>query len=278
MRCLAWRTEARGIKREGALTRQSHSPHSFTMTTVGIDLSSQGKNTASCVIDWSDTTNVRVEPPEVNCDDAALHRLIENHTVVGIDAPFGWPRRFTEAVANWTSIRWEDKDFQQNLRYRVTDFKTHELIEAWPLSVSTDRISLPAMRAMALLAKHNVTDKSGDGRFYEVYPIGSLRAWKMNFPKYKQGGKTTRQQALEGRQAILAELRKVIPTIPAEYAASDHALDALIASLSARAAALGHTVEATAATQAVARVEGWIHLPKNEGLTGAEALRKSVLG
>lgn len=247
------------------------------MKTVGIDLSSQPKNTACCVIDWSDTANIDVKSPRNNCGDDALHELIDSHAVVGIDAPFGWPQLFTEAVGNWTATTWENKDFQQRLRYRVTDLKTHEQTDIWPLSVSTDRIALPAMRAMSLLARHHVTDKSGDGRFYEVYPIGSLRAWKLNFTKYKPGGKTTEEQAMEGRQKILAELRKVIATIPDAYAITDHALDSLIAALTARAAALGNTEAATGADRAAARVEGWIHLPKNEGLTGPEALRRSVL-
>jgi len=42
------------------------------------------------------------------------------------------------------------------------------------LSVSTDRIALPAMRAMALLHRHGEADKSGDGKFFQVYPAGSL--------------------------------------------------------------------------------------------------------
>jgi hypothetical protein len=42
---------------------------------------------------------------------------------------------------------------------------------------------------MSLLKKHGVTDRSGDGRFFEVYPAASLRAWAMTSRGYKEAKK-----------------------------------------------------------------------------------------
>ena len=47
----------------------------------------------------------------------------------------------------------------------------------------------------------------------------------------------------------------------AELAAEDHSLDALIASLVARAFGLGHTTLPEEEDVEAARREGWIHLP-----------------
>jgi len=46
-----------------------------------------------------------------------------------------------------------------------------------------------------------------------------------------------------------------------EYAETDHALDALVASLTARAAVQGRTLRPEIGQVDLARREGWIHLP-----------------
>jgi hypothetical protein len=51
------------------------------------------------------------------------------------------------------------------------------------------------------------------------------------------------------------------------YDASEHAFDALIAALTARAAALGLTAPPEGEEVAPAELEGWIHLPERESLT-----------
>ncbi|MDA7640078.1 hypothetical protein N8787_00435 [Opitutaceae bacterium] len=47
------------------------------------------------------------------------------------------------------------------MRFRATDKGIRKRLGNWPLSVSTDLIALPAMRAKALLNRHAVKDKSG---------------------------------------------------------------------------------------------------------------------
>lgn len=130
-----------------------------------------------------------------------------------------------------------------------------------PLSVSSDRIALPAMRAMALLKRHGVTDRSGDGRFFEVYPAESLAMWQLT-PKESYKKNTPESHA--ARRDSLRALRRQLPwlEVPDSYADDADGLDSLIASLTARAAAQGLTQRPEAGTQAdLARREGWIHLP-----------------
>lgn len=231
------------------------------MLTLGIDLSSQPKDTAACLIDWRDPGNVIVRTVATQCDDTALDALVREADAIGIDAPLGWPLAFVAAVGNWTATNWDDRDFQKSLRLRLTDIEVHALTKLTPLSVSTDRIGLPAMRAMALLARHGVTDRSGgDGRFFEVYPAGSLKRWGLPCRSYKGPEKA----AIATRRALLAELRRALPVLQVADACaqSDHAFDALIASLTTRAAALGKTLRPQPAQRITARREGWIHLPE----------------
>jgi predicted nuclease with RNAse H fold len=237
------------------------------MITLGIDLSSQPKDTAACQIAWNANGSAKVSEPFTSCDDAKLDELIQQSQVIGIDAPLGWPQGFVEAVNQWDHAEW-NTDLRDELRFRQTDrfvtqFFKNRKFHLSPLSVSTDRIALPAMRAMALLKRHGVTDKSGDGRFYEVYPAGSLAMWGLRHKGYKGDKEDARKHRIE----MLSDLRQKLPTIPIpdDYAETDHALDALIASLTTRLAALDRTRMPDDAQQLAARVEGWIHLPDAEG-------------
>ncbi len=238
------------------------------MITLGIDLSSQPQDTAACQITWNADGSGRVSDPFTSQDDGKLDKLIKQSQVIGIDAPLGWSRAFVNAVKQWEQEEWNTK-LRDELRFRQTDrfvfkiFKNRHL-NLSPLSVSTDRIALPAMRAMALLKRHGVNNKSGDGRFYEVYPAGSLAMWGMRHTRYKGGKEDARKHRVE----MLADLRQKLPTmtIPDVYAKTDHAFDALIASLTTRLAALGRTLNPDDVQRESAKVEGWIHLPDAEGL------------
>jgi predicted nuclease with RNAse H fold len=236
------------------------------LKTLGIDLSSQDKNTAACLIECPfDAQSLAqgalragaVEPYE-GCSDADLDELIKQADVVGIDSPFGWPAEFAETVAKWTHEKWSN-ELRDRMRFRETDRVVHARVGKWPLSVSTDRIALPAMRAMALLKRHGVTDRSGDGRFYEIYPAGSLIGWGLNVRGYKG----SKPEAEAARKAILQELRNLMPwlDVPDTYATTDHNLDALVASLTVRAAHQGLTLKPTPDQLPAAKREGWIHIP-----------------
>jgi predicted nuclease with RNAse H fold len=235
------------------------------MITLGIDLSSQPKDTAACQIAWNDNGSAQISAPLTSCDDDKLDQLIQQSQVIGIDAPLGWPQGFVGAVSQWDHAEWNTV-LRDELRFRETDrfvaqFFKNGKFHLSPLSVSTDRIALPAMRAMALLKRHNVTNKSGDGRFYEVYPAGSLAMWGLRHKGYKGDKEDARKHRIE----MLSDLRQKLPTItiPDDYAEADHALDALVASLTARLAAWKKTLIPDSTQQVPARIEGWIHLPKS---------------
>lgn len=227
------------------------------MITLGIDLASQAADTAACAIEWGDH-RVVVSDPTLRCSDDDLCCLIDAADVIGIDAPFGWPTAFIETLSNWTHAAW-DIDLRDRLRLRETDRAVCQRTGLRPLSVSTDRIALPAMRAVALLTRYGVVDRSGDGRFFEVYPAGSLRCWGFAHNGYKKQNASCNSR----RQEIVNQLRRVLPSLPAPDVCSavDHALDAFVASLTARAAALGYTIRPEAAQVETAIREGWIHLP-----------------
>lgn len=227
------------------------------MITLGIDLSSMPEGTAACSISWNSNQAV-VSAPVVNCTDEKLDALISEANVIGIDAPFGWPEDFVSAVADWTADAWS-KEGRNRFQFRATDRAVRDQVKRWPLSVSTDRIALPAMRAMALLHRHGVIDRSGDGKFFEVYPAGSLYVWGLTCRGYKR----LDEECFGLRSEILGKLVKKLPwlKVPAGYADSSDSLDALIASLTARAAAQGLTTRPSLEQAAIAKREGWIHLP-----------------
>ena len=229
------------------------------MITVGIDLSSSREGTAASVIEWKES-KVVVHVPELRCDDDQLDHLIDRADVVGIDAPFGWPKAFVEAVAGWSEISWSSEN-RKRLRFRATDLFVRDTLGIWPLSVSTDRIALPAMRANALLTRYRVEDRSGDAKFYEVYPAATLKSWGLPCRGYKLLDSNCRNTRL----GILRELRTMLGflEIPGEYASTSDALDALIACLTARLAFQNGTVEPQGEH---VRSEGWIHFPLNGAL------------
>lgn len=231
------------------------------MITLGIDLSSSREGTAASFIEWKRSCVV-VHKPELKCNDDQLDTLIDRADVVGIDAPFGWPQAFVEAVAGWKDIAWSS-DNRKRLQFRSTDLFVREMLGIWPLSVSTDRIALPAMRANALLTRHQVEDRSGDGRFYEVYPAATLKSWGLPYRGYKLIDPNCRNIRLKILRRVGAMLSI---RIPKEYASTSDALDALIASLTARLAFQKRTVDPQGGH---VRSEGWIHFPRTGDLPAA---------
>jgi predicted nuclease with RNAse H fold len=246
--------------------------------TLGIDLASQAKGTAACAIDWC-AGRARVLDVACGQDDEALLERIAGADKVGIDVPFGWPDAFVDAVAGFhTGRSWPDASVTA-LRYRETDRVVAARTGRWPLSVSTDLIGVPTFRAARLLARlaaaGHAIDRSGAGRLVETYPAAALRLWGFTSTGYKRR---------EGRSALHALFRRLEDRtrgwLDLGAAArrlcrgSDDALDAVVAALIARAAALGLCDGPPASLAAVAAREGWIHLPTADALdslAGGEA-------
>lgn len=156
-----------------------------------------------------------------------------------------------------------DKDFRRNLAYRETDRNLHRLTGKWPLSVSTDRLGLTAIRAAGILSQlsgsgHDV-DRAGTGLVVEVYPGATLRTWGFDTVGYRDSA--------DVRRGLLRQLRARVPwlAMPADMlelaAQSCDSFDAIFAALAARAAHLGKFHAPNPEQLALAKTEGWLALP-----------------
>jgi predicted nuclease with RNAse H fold len=234
------------------------------LRTLGIDLASKPKKTAVCEIEWSPGT-ATVTAVQVGVDDHVIFQRAGSVDVIGIDSPFGWPRPFVEFInrsvpqgTEWTA------DLQRSLSYRLTDIRVWNETKLVPLSVAADKIALPAMRCVGLLGQLGVSDRSGDGRVFEVYPAAALRAWGFE----KVGPKGIPENLGLLNDAVCSRCPWLSFSNGAEQMcrANDDAFDALIASISAHAAALGLTLRPTLEEAERARTEGWIALPRCDSL------------
>jgi hypothetical protein len=244
------------------------------MITAGVDLSAQDTKTALCAIEW-DSRRARVARLQVGCTDGEILTVLRCAGRSGIDAPFGWPEAMVTALAiHAAGGPWPAHATPESLRYRETDRfvveRTREAIGTalHPLSVSSDRIAVCAWRCTRILtALGEPVDRSGtSGSAAEVYPAAALALWSIPRKGYKA-------PASHGiREAILDALVETASglEIGSEARAScidvDHALDALVSALVARAVARGLTTGPDETRSAAAAHEGWIHLPRPDSL------------
>lgn len=259
---------------------------SGTTRTLGIDLASQPKNTAACVIEWAADGRGRVVDAVAGpLDDAALLGLMRDEAVtkIAIDAPLGWPLEFIDAVTAYRDAgEWPVED-PSRLTLRETDLVVKRLTGQNPLSVTSSLIAWPAMRCARLLSElaagSGPIDRSGGGRVAEVYPAAALRSWSLSPAlweddpggyKGKDPGSATRRARLAGDLVLALDGSvSVDQTTQAAWGRSDDELDAFVCSIIARAIEVGRTQPIPEALQARARQEGWIHLPLDEPLTAA---------
>ncbi|WP_214406989.1 DUF429 domain-containing protein [Pseudonocardia lacus] len=238
------------------------------MRTAGIDLAAADKNTAACVIDWAgDRTSVRFE---TDTSDEGLLRICGEVDKVGIDCPFGWPVPFVEAILAhrnrepWPGRGLPAEGFRRRLKFRLTDEHVWRKIKKAPLSVSADKIAVPAMRCALLLDALGSVDRTGvDGRVAEVYPVASLHAWRLPTKGLK---KPEDWQHLPERLDMLVERFTELAAGRGRWerrVARDHEFDALVCALTAREVREGRT-EGPEPGEAAERaaVEGWIHIPR----------------
>jgi len=236
------------------------------MRTLGIDLAARAKKTAACVMVWREGRAAVVSVAS-DLHDSELLELVERADKVGIDAPFGWPDVSFVAghhrMEPWPGADAADPDsFRSLLSFRETDRRVGSVRR--PLSVSTDKIGVTAMRCAALLHAIGEVDRAGLGKVVEVYPAAALARWGQQAGGYKKHAADALPPMLRGVRDSLPELE--LGEFRPELERSDHAFDALISSLVARAAAVGLTDGPEPAVLARARREGWIHLPRPESL------------
>ena len=244
------------------------------MRTLGVDLAAATKKTAMAVLAW-DGGDARLEHLALDAHDAEIVELFSASSMTGIDCPVGWPDAFLPFLAGHLNLDapavldYDGIAGRRLLAYRDTDRFVTAHTGLIPLSVSADRLAHPAMRCAVVQAKiaagHGPQPKDGSGRLAEVYPAASLRIWGLLARGYKgRGAPETERLAV-----ILDQLRAAAPWLDLagqedRLAASDDLFDAVVASLSARAVALGHTLRPPASHAAAALTEGWIHVPSGQ--------------
>jgi hypothetical protein len=238
--------------------------------TLGVDLASRPERTAACAIEWTDG---RARVLDIACgqDDEALLERIGGADKAGLDVPFGWPEAFVERVARFHAGGDWPVTSLTALRFRETDRVVATRTGRWPLSVSTDLIGVPTFRAARLLSRlgdaGHVVDRRGAGRLVEVYPAAALRLWGFASTGYK------RREGRADLGTLLGALgRRTRGWLDLDAAtrrlcgASDDALDALVAALVARAAALGLCESPPPEHAERAAREGWVALPAADAL------------
>lgn len=252
------------------------------MRTLGIDLSAQPKKTAACSMRWHGEA-VEVDELAVFCDDEALLERMLAADWIGIDAPFGWPEAFVETIERWHARGPWPEIARDELRFRETD-RFVRATARLPLSVSTDRIGICAMRCASLLTEYakrrpgtqEWIDRSGADRVVEVYPGAALPLWSDEAADLRLdpgGYKGTKGEQVAKRERLVETVERAAPwlSLSADQRQlcldSDDALDAVICALVARAAERGLTLAPDTDREAdLAPVEGWIHLPRRGSL------------
>jgi predicted nuclease with RNAse H fold len=245
--------------------------------TVGVDLAAEPKNTAVARLEWANGECRVLELSVMQSDDDVVNAVVTSDKA-GLDCPLGWPDAFIEFVTvhqtGHVSVGpgLDGRAWRRTLANRLTDLAVHEHpdLKLTPLSVSTDRIAHPAMRAAGLLARlaaaGQAVDRAGAGVVVEVYPAASLKLCGLGHRGYKGAN-----------QAELASLAEALVTAcdpwlrlgrhREAFTTSDHCFDAVVAALTARAAATGRTPPVPSQHAEAAGREGWIALPVHGSLT-----------
>jgi predicted nuclease with RNAse H fold len=242
------------------------------MISAGIDLAAEPKGTALALIEFSNN-KAKLHYLQQGLDDQALIAKTHNADKVGIDCAFGWPIKFSQFITKHQDLSNQDlidggMDFRRELSFRETDREIKRLTGRWPLSVSTDRLGLTAIRCAGLLSKYQAKgieiDRSGAKLLVEVYPGATLRNWKLDTTGYRINPETRaillEQLELQAPWLELASLRT-------RMIESADCFDAVIAALAARAVYQGNYNKPKAEQLDSAKVEGWICLPTDKMAT-----------
>jgi predicted nuclease with RNAse H fold len=244
------------------------------MLTAGVDLAAEKKGTALAVIDWHSGGAILREL-SLGVADEQIVSVTGEVDKLGIDCALGWPDEFVSFITAHANHRTDGPpieggmDWRRTLAYRETDREARRQTGRWPLSVSTDRLGLTAMRCAGLLARITESgipvDRSGSGVVVEIYPGASLRLWGFITTGYRVDP--------ERRRVLLHTIRGAAPwldlgTFELQMISSGDAFDAVIAALSTRNAALGAYFPPSPQMVDRARREGWIALPNGQRLFG----------
>lgn len=244
------------------------------MKLVGIDLSTNPKNCGICIIEDDEVAYVGQGSRDTK-HPAKIREYCTGANVVALDVPFGWPKPFATALAEYNVGHALDAN-RERYRLRTTDiWLVQELPQQFtfstkppnPFSVSADKLGGTAMMGTMLLQalsdEFELSPRNGQVRpaVIETYPAASLWAWGLPYKDYKTGNnaKTVRATILAGLEDLygfhLENYREIL-------LGSDHCLDALIAAFTARAYADHRTFDPPAdIPDEVLDFEGWIRIP-----------------
>jgi predicted nuclease with RNAse H fold len=237
------------------------------MLIAGLDLAAEPKGTAFAVLDWSNS-RAKIVSLKTGVNDQDVLDASSSLDKIGIDCALGWPVCFVEFVGNYSQKSLAGTtfdggiDWRRKLAYRETDREVRLLTGRWPLSVSTDRLGMTAMRCAGLLSKLQAAgvhiDRSGQGKVVEIYPAASMRIWGFQFAGYRNSPSIRRD--LIGQLATAAPWLE-LSTFAELMIESCDAFDAVIAAISASSAAFGQSTSPPADKLAAAQIEGWVALP-----------------
>jgi predicted nuclease with RNAse H fold len=234
---------------------------------AGLDLAAEPKATALSLIDWSGK-RARLLQLDLGVDDQFIVDSTRDAQKLGIDCALGWPIEFVDFLNRYSQNSFNqiagDMPWRRRMAYRETDRAVREVTGRWPLSVSTDRLGLTAMRCAGLLSKLAQDgveiDRAGAGKVVEIYPSASLRLWGFDTSGYRASA--------AARAALLEQILETAPWFePGKFADlmidSCDAFDAVIANFAARSSAIGRSSAAPVDLLPSAKVEGWISLPES---------------
>lgn len=228
-------------------------------------MAAEPKGTALALIGWS-ANSAQLVKLDVGVADEQIVEETRDAVKLGIDCALGWPIEFVDFVREHSQAIAEvtgDMDWRRRMAYRETDRAVREVTGRWPLSVSTDRLGLTAMRCAGLLSKLQadgvVIDRSGAGKVVEIYPGASLRLWGFDTSGYRASE--------DLRAKLLESLKLAAPWFePGQFAElmidSCDAFDAVIANFAARSSQMGLSTQPPVELTKQAHFEGWISLPK----------------
>lgn len=236
------------------------------MLTAGVDLAAEPKGTALAVIEWKETSATLVDLQLGVADETIVEAagLVDK---LGIDCALGWPIEFVEFLNNHANLESNSlpdggMDWRRRASFRESDRNVKEVTGKWPLSVSTDRLGLTAMRCAGLQGRilHSgiEIDRSGSGKIVEIYPGASLRLWGFDTAGYRANE--------DARAELLTAIEHSSPWLNLGsnrelMIRSTDAFDAVIASLATRSAAINQYLPPPKEFLETAKVEGWIALP-----------------
>jgi hypothetical protein len=238
------------------------------MRTAGLDLAAEPKGTALAVIDWVPGA-VTLTQLDLGVTNDHVASIAPHVAKLGIDCAFGWPDEFVAFVAGHSAgeplnppvehgMAW-----RRRLAFRETDRDVERRIGKRPLSVSTDRLGLTAIRCAVILDQLQdvglPVNRDGSGLTAEVYPGAALRIWDLAVKGSKRDDDIL--ALLVDRLIEKADWLDLGEWVPLMRRSHD-AFDSVIAALNARAVAISLTHGPSPQLRAQAQREGWVHLPE----------------